>query len=137
MAAKAGNALIIGSDQLATCKGRVLSKPGNHERAREQLQSMRGQSLLFHTGLCLFNSATGEDTTECVEYRVYFRQYSDPEIERYLDAETPYDCAGSFKSEQLGITLVEKMEGPDPSALIGLPLISLAAMLRREGLLLP
>jgi len=131
------DALIIGSDQLATCKDSIFSKPGDHQTAVEQLGQMRGESLLFHTGLCLLNSKTGTATVECVEYRVHFRQYSDAEIERYLEAEKPYDCAGSFKSEGLGISLVASMEGADPSALIGLPLLRLAAMLRQEGLLVP
>jgi len=98
---------------------------------------MCGEALVFHTGLCLLNTTTSEVQLDCVEYRVQFRQYSAAEIERYLQAEQPYDCAGSFKSEQLGITMVESMEGSDPSALIGLPLIRLAAMLRREGLKIP
>jgi 7-methyl-GTP pyrophosphatase len=98
---------------------------------------MRGESLLFHTGLCLLNSKTGDEQVDCIEYRVHFRRYSNEEIERYLQLEQPYNCAASFKSEQLGISLVERMEGADPSALIGLPLIRLAAMLRQEGMLIP
>lgn len=129
--------MIIGSDQLATCRNKVFGKPGSHARATEQLKQMCGEALIFHTGLCLINTTTSEEQLDCVEYRVHFRQYSEEEIERYLQAERPYDCAGSFKSEQLGITMVDSMEGSDPSALIGLPLIRLAAMLRREGLNLP
>jgi septum formation protein len=131
------DALIIGSDQMASCNNDILGKPGSHAAATTQLQQMRGQVLLFHTGLCLLNSKTNIERIECVEYRVHFRQYSDDEIERYLHAEQPYNCAGSFKSEQLGISLVESMEGTDPSALVGLPLIKLAAMLRLEGVLIP
>ncbi len=131
------DALIIGSDQLATCNDNIFGKPGSHQNATRQLQQMRGETLVFHTGLCLLNSKTANETTECVTYKVHFRQYSDDEIERYLLAEQPYGCAGSFKSEQLGISLVEYMGGPDPTALIGLPLIRLTVMLRQEGLLIP
>ena len=137
IAASETNALIIGSDQLASCKDRIFSKPGSHQVAIEQLQQMRGESLVFHTGLCLLNSKTASEQLDCIEYRVHFRHYSDEEIERYLQLEQPYNCAGSFKSEQLGISLVEYMEGADPSALIGLPLIRLSAMLRQEGLFIP
>jgi 7-methyl-GTP pyrophosphatase len=131
------DALIIGSDQLATCAGTVFGKPGSHHAATAQLAQMRGQTLVFQTGLCLFNCKNGAPRLDCVAYKVHFRDYSDAEIERYLLAETPYDCAGSFKSEQLGISLIASMEGPDPTALVGLPLISLAAMLRQEGLFVP
>jgi len=98
---------------------------------------MRGETLLFHTGLCLLNTKTGKQYVDCVEYQVHFRHYSDEEIERYLLSEQPYNCAGSFKSEQLGISLVESMEGQDPTALVGLPLIKLAAMLRQENIKIP
>ena len=131
------DAIIIGSDQLAICRDKVFGKPGSHEHAVEQLRQMCGESLFFHTGLCLLNAKTTEEQLDCVTYKVHFRQYSEAEIERYLQAEQPYDCAASFKSEQLGITLVEAMEGPDPSALVGLPLIRLSAMLRQEGYLTP
>jgi septum formation protein len=130
-------ALIIGSDQLACCNDTVLGKPGSHEKATKQLQTMRGQTLLFHTGLCLLNSKTGTESIDCVEYEVQFRHFSDDEIERYLLTELPYNCAGSFKSEQLGISLLESMQGSDPTALIGLPLIKLAQMLRIEGTKIP
>ena len=130
-------ALIIGSDQLASCGGEVFAKPGNHERASEQLRKMAGQTLTFKTGLCLLNTSTGLEQLDCVDYRVHFRNFSEEEIQRYLHAEKPFNCAGSFKSEQLGISLVESMEGSDPSALIGLPLIRLATMLRKEGLNIP
>jgi septum formation protein len=98
---------------------------------------MRGQTLLFHTGVCLLNSKTGSESVDCVEYKVHFREFSDDEIERYLLAELPYNCAGSFKSEELGISLLESMQGSDPTALIGLPLIKLALMLRQEGIEIP
>ena len=137
IAASETDALIIGSDQLASCNNNIFTKPGSHQSAIEQLQKMRGESLVFHTGLCLLNSKTASEQLDCIEYRVHFRRYSDEEIERYLELEQPYDCAGSFKSEQLGISLVDYMEGTDPSALIGLPLIRLSSMLRQEGLFIP
>jgi septum formation protein len=131
------NALIIGSDQVAALGESVLGKPGNRENAIKQLQAMRSASVDFVTGLCLVNSATGHRQSGIVHFRVVFRQYSDAEIERYLDLDLPYDCAGSFKSEQLGIALIERMEGEDPSALMGLPLIELARMLRQESVAVP
>lgn len=131
------DALVIGSDQLATCNNTVFGKPVSHTEATRQLQMMRGETLLFHTGICLLNTKTGKQTVDCVEYQVRFRRYSDEEIERYLLSEQPYNCAGSFKSEQLGISLVEFMQGEDPTALIGLPLIKLSAMLRQENLQIP
>lgn len=127
------DALIIGSDQTAVCRGKVLGKPGNHENARAQLQSMSGQLVTFHTGLCLLNSANGQFQLDEVPYHVQFRNLSDEEIENYLLREQPYQCAGSFKSEGLGIVLFEQLIGDDPNALIGLPLIRLCEMLRQEG----
>jgi septum formation protein len=115
----------------------VFGKPGSHKQAVEQLQEMRGQVLIFHTGLCLLNSQTGSEQIECVEFKVHFRQYSEEEIERYLQAEQPYDCAASFKSECLGISMVQSIQGPDPTALVGLPLIKLSEMLRLEGVNTP
>ena len=131
------SALIIGSDQLAICEGKVFGKPGDYQKAAEQLRFISGRSLLFKTGLCLLNTDSAVEQVDCVEYRVHFRDLSEQEIQRYLEAEQPFNCAGSFKSEALGISLVQSMDGSDPSALIGLPLISLAAMLRNEGLNLP
>lgn len=128
------NALIIGSDQTAVCQGQILGKPGNHENARAQLQAMSGQQVTFHTGLCLFNSASGAFQLEVVPFQVQFRTLSDHEIENYLLREQPYQCAGSFKSEGLGIALFERLVGDDPNSLIGLPLIRLCHMLRQEGL---
>ena len=130
-------ALIIGSDQVAMLASTVLGKPGNRENAKKQLQLMRANTVSFVTGLCLLNAASGHHQSAIVTYRVSFRNYSDSEIERYLDIDNPYDCAGSFKSEQMGIALIERMEGDDPAALMGLPLIKLAEMLRNERVPLP
>ncbi|MFQ5660463.1 MAG: Maf family protein [Gammaproteobacteria bacterium] len=130
-------ALIIGSDQVAVLNGSPLGKPGSYENAVRQLRSMSGHCVHFHTALCLLNAATGTRQCRCVPYDVTFRELSDAEIERYLMAEQPYRCAGSFKSEQLGIALVERMDGEDPTALVGLPLIALRSMLAQEGLVLP
>ena len=126
-------ALIIGSDQVAALGATHLGKPGNHANAVVQLKAMRGKEVVFHTALALVNSETGSAQTAEVPTTVGFRNYSDAEIERYLAAEQPYDCAGSAKIEGLGIVLVEHVRGDDPSALIGLPLARLAAMLRQEG----
>ena len=131
------DALVIGSDQVAICRNRVLGKPGNRKMAMSQLGQMKGETLVFYTGLCLINAKNEREQVECVEYEVRFRAYSTTEIDRYLTAEKPYNCAASFKSESFGISLVEAMHGSDPSALVGLPLIRLAAMLRSEGLKIP
>lgn len=131
------HAWVIGSDQTATIDGTdVIGKPGTHERAVRQLRAASGRTLVFHTGLCLWRPGNAP-LLDCIETRVRFRTLTDDEIERYLRTETPYDCAGSAKSEGLGATLLEAQEGPDPSALVGLPLIRLAAMLRESGLRLP
>jgi septum formation protein len=126
-------ALIIGCDQVAVLDGVSLGKPGNHASAVAQLKAMRGRSVLFHTALALFNARTGALQTAEVPTTVRFRQYGDAEIERYLEVEQPYDCAGSAKIEGLGIVLVESVESTDPTALIGLPLMQLVAMLGKEG----
>lgn len=131
------NALIIGSDQVAYMDGRVYGKPGTRERAVAQLRELRGHSVTFHTALCLFNSATGDVQLDSVPIEVRFRLLGDDEIERYLDLESPLNCAGSARSEGLGISLLDHIRGDDPNALIGLPLISLCRMLRREGVALP
>jgi septum formation protein len=137
VAARRPDALVIGSDQAATLDGTsIIGKPGNHARAVAQLRAASGRTLVFHTGLCLWRPG-GEPLLDCVDTRVRFRTLADDEIERYLWAETPYDCAGSAKSEGLGVSLLEAQEGPDPTALVGLPLIRLAAMLREAGLRLP
>jgi MAF protein len=127
-------ALIIGSDQVATVSDKILGKPGNHKKAVAQLQGASGKKVTFYTGLCLYNSRTGNQQTCCEPYHVQFRTLNPQEIENYLLKEQPYNCAGSFKSEGLGISLFEYLEGADPNALIGLPLIRLSAMLRNEDL---
>jgi septum formation protein len=129
--------LIIGSDQVATTGEDILGKPGNHERAVEQLQRLAGKSVTFHTGLCLLDSTQDTAQIDVVPFSVEFRQLSDTQIERYLRREKPYNCAGSFKSEALGITLFTRMRGDDPTALIGLPLIRLTDMLAVAGITLP
>lgn len=131
------DALIIGSDQVAVLDNDILGKPGNHQRAVEQLQRASGRSVRFLTGLCLYNSNTGQYQVDVVPFEVVFRQLSEQQIEHYLQREQPYNCAGSFKSEALGITLFESMRGDDPTALIGLPLIQLTSMLAEAGLVLP
>ncbi len=131
------NALIIGSDQCAVLEGEVMGKPGNHENAFQQLSKSSGKRVTFYTGLCLFDSGTGEYQLDCVPFYVNFRNLSEDEINHYLYLDQPYNCAGSFKSEGLGITLFSKMEGDDPSSLIGLPLIRLCEMLRQHDVNLP
>jgi len=127
------DALIIGCDQVATLDGQQLGKPLTHDNAVKQLRLMRGRSVAFHSALCLFNAASGNMQAENVIYEVRFRDLSDTQIENYLLKEQPYHCAGSAKSEGLGIALIEWMRGDDPNALIGLPLIALIGMLRNEG----
>ncbi len=129
--------LVIGSDQVACIGDGILGKPGNRDNAVRQLLAASGQCVTFYTGLCLLNTATGRTQVTCEPFKVYFRDLGQDEIERYLDAEEPYNCAGSFKSEGLGISLFEKMEGDDPNALIGLPLIRLVSMLKEEGISVP
>jgi septum formation protein len=126
------HALVIGCDQVATLNGEQLGKPLNHSNATKQLQKMRGQEVTFHSALCLFNAATGNMQAEVVPYIVRFRPLTDAQIENYLVKEQPYQCAGSAKSEGLGIALIERMIGEDPNALIGLPLIKLINMLNNE-----
>jgi MAF protein len=130
-------AIIIGSDQIAQLNGQILTKPGNHNMARQQLAQMSSQNVIFNTGLCVVNARSGSIQTDLVPFAVKFRKLDADEIERYLSAEKPYNCTGSFKSEGLGISLLEKMTGDDPTALIGLPLIKLSMMLRNEGIALP
>jgi MAF protein len=127
------NALIIGSDQVAVNDGEILGKPLTHERAIEQLQNASGQTVHFLTGLCLYNSATENVQCEVVPFNVVFRELSPEQIEHYLQREQPYQCAGSFKSEALGIALFERLEGDDPNTLVGLPLIRLVRMLENEN----
>ncbi len=128
------DALIIGSDQVATVDGRIYGKPGNHERAAAQLQELSGKTVNFYTGLCLFNAKTGKADVQGIPTLVTFRQLSLEEIEHYLRREPAYNCAGSAKSEGLGIALLESIHGDDPNALIGLPLIALCSMLKRHGI---
>lgn len=127
------DALIIGSDQVALLEGKQLGKPMNHDNAVLQLRSMRGKTTYFYTALTLYNSRTRNMQSEVAENQVTLRDLSDAEIESYLRKEQPYHCAGSAKSEGLGIALMSAMRGDDPNALIGLPLILLTDMLRREN----
>lgn len=126
-------ALIIGSDQCALREGQIIGKPGNHERAREQLMAASGRSLLFHTGLCLLNTTDGSLQVDEVTSVVNFRRLSEEQIENYLRKEQPYGCSGSIKSEGLGIALLASIEATDPTALIGLPLMRLSEMLAAAG----
>ena len=127
-------ALVIGSDQVADLDGLTLGKPGNHERAVAQLQLMRGRSVVFQTAVAVVCLETGFEQADLAQVKVRFRQLTDPEIQAYLRAEQPYDCAGSAKSEGLGIALLESIENDDPTALIGLPLIRTCRLLRAAGL---
>ena len=131
------DALIIGSDQVAASGSERFGKPGRRENAGAQLRLMRGKEVVFHTGLCLLDSATGQAQVRCIDTHVGFRPLSDAEIESYLDKEDALNCAGSAKSEGLGISLISYLRGDDPNALVGLPLIALCDMLRAEGLHLP
>jgi septum formation protein len=130
-------ALIIGSDQVALLDDAVLGKPGSHAAALRQLQAMRGKTTVFHTAICLYDAASDEMQCANVPTTVYMRELTDEAIERYLRQDQPYDCAGSAKIEALGIALVEKVESDDPTALIGLPLITLVTMLKRAGITVP
>ena len=127
------DALVIGSDQVAVHGGEIVGKPGDHEHAVTQLRQASGSAVMLYTGLALINSATGRIQSEVVPFGVVFRELSDEQIESYLRKEQPYDCAGSVKSEGLGIALLERFEGEDPNTLIGLPLIRLVRMLENEG----
>jgi MAF protein len=131
------NALIIGSDQVAVCGDEVLGKPGNHSAACVQLRRLAGQRVSFLTGLCLYDAASDTVLVDLIPYQVVFRRLTDQQIDRYLNIEQPYNCAGSFKSEGLGISLFESMHGEDPNALIGLPLIRLTSWLNTSGINIP
>ena len=137
VAARHPQAIVIGSDQVADLAGRPLGKPGTHERAVAQLRAMSGQSVVFQTALSVVCVATGFEQTDLAAVEVRFRTLNEGEIERYLRAEQPYDCAGSAKSEGLGIALLEAIHNDDPSALVGLPLIRTARLLRAAGCVLP
>jgi septum formation protein len=126
-------AVVIGSDQVADLAGQALGKPGEHARAVAQLRQMRGQTVIFQTALAVVCLASGFEQVDLAEVRVVFRDLSDEAIEAYLLAEQPYDCAGSAKSEGLGIALLESIDNDDPTALIGLPLIRTARLLRQAG----
>ena len=137
VAAQFPDALIIGSDQVALLGEQQIGKPHTHENAKKQLQAASGRSMVFHTALCLYNSSTGNMQARVVPITIQFRQLTDAVIERYLHAEQPYNCAGSAKSEGLGVALIERFEGEDPNALVGLPLIALVDMLQQEGVAVP
>lgn len=128
------NALIIGSDQVAVCDSEILGKPHSFENGVKQLSKFSNKSITFYTGLCVFDSANDKVTSLVEPFIVHFNKLSQSEIENYLNAEQPYNCAGSFKSEGLGICLFEKLEGDDPNTLVGLPLIKLVALLKQHGL---
>ena len=130
-------ALIIGSDQVASVGDERFGKPGTVANAIAQLKTMRGRAIVFHTAVALLDTRTNETAVELVPTEVAFRDLSDEEIVRYVERELPLDCAGSAKSEALGITLLEHIRGDDPNALVGLPLIALARLLRRAGVTLP
>ena len=125
---------MIGSDQVADLEGQPLGKPGTHARAVAQLQQMRGKTVVFQTAVAVVCLATGFETVDLAPVKVRFRDLSDAEIETYLQVETPYDCAGSAKSEGLGIALIESIENDDPTALVGLPLIRTCRMLQAAGI---
>lgn len=125
------HSIIIASDQCATLDGKIIGKPGNHENAVEQLTQASGRTVTFYTSLCVFNAGTNQYEETVEPFYVYFRELNESQIENYLQKEQPYQCAGSFKSEGLGISLFSRLEGDDPNTLIGLPLIKLIAMLER------
>jgi septum formation protein len=133
VAAGVSGALVIGSDQVAVYNGTIVGKPHSHDRAVEQLRLASGRTVTLYTGLALVNTDTGRTQCEVIPFRVVFRTLTDEQIESYLRQEKPYSCAGSVKSEGLGIALLERFEGEDPNTLIGLPLIRLVRMLENEG----
>lgn len=137
VASQSPGSLVIGSDQIATLDGEQIGKPGSHESALKQLQKMRGNRVIFHSALCLWDGRPehGEVQLENVQTFVTFRNLPDHELDSYLRIEQPYDCAGSAKNEGLGIAIIEKIESTDPTALTGLPLIALTSMLRHAGVL--
>jgi septum formation protein len=133
LAAQGEDVLVIGSDQVADLNGQALGKPGSHERAVAQLKAMRGRRVLFHTAVCISRPRTGFLQTRLSTVDVRFRALSDADIETYLQAEQPYDCAGSAKAETLGIVLLSAIHSDDPTALIGLPLINTTMLMREAG----
>ena len=134
VAARFPEAIVIGSDQVAELAGQPLGKPGNHQNAVVQLRQMRGQAVVFHTAVAVVCGRSGLEQLELAPVKVKFRQLTDNQIESYLRAEQPYDCAGSARSEGLGIALLDSIESDDPTALVGLPLIRTCRMLRAAGL---
>ncbi|MDX2367475.1 MAG: nucleoside triphosphate pyrophosphatase [Colwellia sp.] len=134
VAHKFPNALIIGSDQVAVCEDEILGKPHTFENGVKQLSKFSNKSVTFYTGLCVFDNENNKATSLVEPFIVHFNALSQSEIESYLKAEQPYNCAGSFKSEALGICLFKKLEGDDPNTLIGLPLIKLVSLLKQHGL---
>lgn len=131
------NHLIIGSDQVVICHDQFLGKPGNFAKAVQQLEIQSGQAVLFYTGICVLNTSNGQYLTDLDCCTVHFRNLTARQIERYLTIEQPFDCAGSFKSEGYGITLIKQISGDDPNTLIGLPLIKLINLLGQFGLTIP
>lgn len=129
--------LIIGSDQVAVLEQRILGKPHTFDRAKEQLLACSGKSVVFMTGLALVDSSNGASRVDCIRYTVHFRPLNEGQIDRYLNAEQPFDCAGSFKAEGLGISLFRSTEGEDVTSLVGLPLIRLVDMLNEAGVQVP
>lgn len=132
-ASESGNRLIIAGDQTASHQGMLLRKPGYRDAAVEQLKQLNGDTVLFHSGLCVLETSANQHQCVSTTTKVTFRQLTDDQIESYIDKEKPYDCVGAFKSEALGVALFEKVESPDPSALIGVPLISLTRILQQFG----
>ena len=137
LASQHPNHLIIGSDQVAVLNNQILGKPHDMPRAQAQLEAASGNSVTFLTGLCLLNSSSGQMQIDCISFTVHFRQLDSARITRYLEAEQPFDCAGSFKAEGLGVSLFRTTEGCDATSLIGLPLIRLVDMLLNEGVQIP
>jgi septum formation protein len=135
VASKHPDALVIGSDQVAVHNGGIVGKPHTHDRAVEQLKTASGRTVMLYTGLALMNSSSGRVQSEVVPFGVTFRTLTDQQIETYLRKEQPYHCAGSVKSEGLGVALLERFDGEDPATLIGLPLIRLIRMLENEGMI--
>jgi len=134
VAAEHPDALIIGSDQVADCDGRAIGKPGDHERAVAQLTALSGRTVVFHTGLALYDAARDTCQVAMIDVRSTFRELTTAEIDAYLRRDRPYDCAGSVKSDALGIALFVRIDSDDPTALVGLPLIRTCQLLRRAGL---
>lgn len=137
IASRFDQGLIIGSDQVCVCDGRILGKPGTIDNAVAQLMAAQGRSVTFYTGLCVLDAASGRAEQLVEPFTVHFRSLDEAAIRRYVKAEMPLDCAGSFKCEGMGIMLFKGLEGRDPNALIGLPLIGLIELLERHGLALP